>query len=179
MIIIFTGDGKGKTTASIGQMIRVIGRGKNALMLQFIKGPIKSGEDYFNDFFNEMESENLGNFKIKKGGLGFVGILGDNLPFEEHKKAAEKTFLEFKKEYQSQKWDLIVLDEINVACNLNLIDKNEVIAEIKNFPKNKILILTGRGAPQEFIDLADLVTEMKDIKHPFYDGKSAEIGIEL
>jgi len=179
MIIVFTGNGKGKTTSALGQMIRVIGRGKNALMLQFIKGPFKSGEDYFNEFFSETPQENIGKFKIKKGGLGFVGILGDNLPKEEHQKAAYKTFLEFKKERDSNFWDLIILDEINVACNLGLIDKNEVVKEIKNFPENKILILTGREAPEEFIELADLVTEMKEIKHPFNQNKQAQIGVEL
>ncbi|MGC8776064.1 MAG: cob(I)yrinic acid a,c-diamide adenosyltransferase [Minisyncoccia bacterium] len=181
MIIVFTGNGKGKTTSSIGQMIRVIGRGKNALMLQFIKGPWRSGEDEFSDFFNAYKkiNKNLGEFKIKKGGLGFVGILGDKLPFEKHKKAAQKTLELFKKEVKKNKWHLIVLDEINVAVNLKLLTKKEILKAIKNFPKDKILILSGRGAPKEFVNLADLVTEMKEIKHPFYKGKKAQVAIEF
>lgn len=86
MIIVFTGNGKGKTTSSLGQMVRVVGRGKNALMIQFIKGPWRSGEDDFAEKFKIPNSE----FQIKKMGLGFVGILGDKLPIEEHMKAAEE-----------------------------------------------------------------------------------------
>jgi cob(I)alamin adenosyltransferase len=179
MIIVFTGNGKGKTTASLGQMIRVIGRGKNALMLQFIKGPWRSGEDDFSDFFQKIKSKKIGEFKIKKGGLGFVKILGDKLPFSDHKKAAQKTFAEFKKELKSNKWHLIILDEINVAINLKLLNKKEVISAIRNFPEDKILILTGRGAPKEFVKIADLVTEMKEIKHPFLKGKQGKVTIEF
>lgn len=184
MIVVFTGNGKGKTTASIGQMIRVIGRGKNALMLQFIKGPWKSGEDefynVFNQFkFNKKSKNKIGEFKIKKGGLGFVKILGDKLPFIKHKLAAKKTLEEFKKESQRNKWHLIILDEINVAIDLKLLSIKEVISAIKNFPKDKILILSGRNAHPKLINLADLVTEMKEIKHPFNKGKKAEITIEF
>ncbi|MCS6789038.1 MAG: cob(I)yrinic acid a,c-diamide adenosyltransferase [Patescibacteria group bacterium] len=191
MIIVFTGDGKGKTTASIGQMIRVIGRGKNALMLQFIKGPWRSGEDEFSDIFNFFKLNNLklkykknklkklGKFKIIKGGLGFVGILGDKLPFKKHKLAALKTFELFKKELNKNKWDLIVLDEINVALNLKLLKLKDIISTIKNFPKEKILILSGRGAPKQLIKLADLVTETKSIKHPFDKGILAKVIVEF
>lgn len=179
MIIIFTGDGKGKTTAALGQMLRVVGRNKNALMIQFIKGPIKSGEDYFNDAFSNLEIDNLGKFKIIKKGLGFVGILGDNLPPEKHKQAAIEAFELFKKELQKDKWHLIILDEINVALSLNLLAKENVMEVISRFPKDKILILTGRNAPEDLINLADLVTEMKEIKHPFAWGREAEITVEL
>jgi cob(I)alamin adenosyltransferase len=178
MIIVFTGNGKGKTTASIGQMIRVIGRGKNALMIQFIKGTWKSGEDEFSSNFN-LKTKKIGEFKIVKKGLGFVGILGDKLPFQEHKKAAQEALEYFKKELKTKKWDLIVLDEINVAVNLHLLTVNEVLKAIKNFPEDKILILSGRNAPKKFIKIADLVTEMKDIKHPFYKGKKAKVLIEF
>jgi cob(I)alamin adenosyltransferase len=179
MIIVFTGNGKGKTTASLGQMLRVIGRGKNALMLQFIKGPWRSGEDDFSDFFQKIKSKETGEFKIKKGGLGFVKILGDKLPFFTHKKAAQKTLLEFKKELKSNKWHLIVLDEINVAINLKLLNKKEVLSVVSNFPEDKILILTGRNAPKEFTKIADLVTEMKEIKHPFSKGKQGKVTVEF
>lgn len=180
MIIVFTGNGKGKTTASIGQMIRVIGRGKNALMLQFIKGPWRSGEDEFSDFFNKLKlnKKNIGKFKIKKCGLGFVGILGDKLPFKKHKLAAKKALEEFKKELKKN-WQLIILDEINVAINLKLLSLKEVISAIKNFPEDKILILSGRNAHPKIIELADLVTEMKDIKHPFNNGKKGKITVEF
>lgn len=178
MIIVFTGNGKGKTTAALGQMIRVIGQGKNALMLQFIKGPWRSGEDYFSDFFENLKKSKVGRFKIKKGGLGFVGILGDKLPIKKHKEMAKKTLQEFKKATK-ENWHLIVLDEINVALNLNLLSKEEILKLVKKFPKDKILVLTGRNAPRELINSADLVTEMKEIKHPFILGKKAKITIEF
>src|SRR3989338_9255951 len=105
MIIIFTGNGKGKTTAALGQVVRVLGRGKRALMIQFIKGPWKSGEDTFvrnlqgarsmaqsieggRDIIKDFPQ--LYDFEIRKMGLGFVGILGDSLPLEDHKAAARK-----------------------------------------------------------------------------------------
>ncbi len=175
MIIVFTGNGKGKTTSSLGQMVRVAGRGNNALMIQFIKGPWRSGEDDFASEFDIPESR----FKVVKMGLGFVGILGDKLPKEEHQKAAEKALEFFKEEAASGKWQLIVLDEINVAVSLGLLTPKQVIAAVKDYPKEKLLIMSGRGAPKEFIDIANLATEMKEIKHPFNDGELAKLGVEF
>ncbi|HUX35945.1 MAG TPA: cob(I)yrinic acid a,c-diamide adenosyltransferase [Candidatus Paceibacterota bacterium] len=175
MIIVFTGNGKGKTTSSLGQMVRVVGRGKSALMIQFIKGPWRSGEDEFGERFKIDDLR----FKIVKMGLGFVGILGDKLPIEEHMKAAEEGLELFKKEAASGKWQLIVLDEINVAVSLKLLKPEQVLDAVKDYPREKLLILSGRNAPQEFIDIANLVTEMKEIKHPFNDGELAKLGIEF
>ena len=175
MILLFTGNGKGKTTASLGQMVRVLGRGKSALMIQFVKGPWKSGEDEFAATFGIPRST----FDIRKMGLGFVGILGDKLPIEKHKEAARAALTAFVKEKKSNKWHCIVLDEINGAAALGLLKKQDVLAAIKNFPEEKILILTGRDAPQEFIDAADLVTEMKEVKHPFQRGKEGGETVEF
>jgi cob(I)alamin adenosyltransferase len=175
MILLFTGNGKGKTTASLGQMVRVLGRGKSALTIQFIKGPWKSGEDEFADKVHVTSDK----WQVRKMGLGFVGILGDQLPIEEHKNAARKAFAAFIEEKKSGKWHLIVLDEINVAVTLGLLEKKEVLDAIKDFPDDKILILTGRDAPKEFIDAADLATEMREIKHPFKEGAKAKSTIEF
>jgi cob(I)alamin adenosyltransferase len=175
MILLFTGNGKGKTTSSLGQMIRVLGREKSALMIQFIKGPWKSGEDEFAATFQIPDSK----FQIRKLGLGFVGILGDRLPIEKHREAAHKALAAFVEEKKSGIWHLIVLDEINVAVALGLLEKQEVLDAIKDFPDDKILILTGRDAPREFIDAADLATEMKEIKHPFWDGAEAKPTVEF
>jgi len=175
MIIVFTGNGKGKTTAALGQMMRVLGRGKKALMIQFIKGPWRSGEDDFAKKFQIPNSK----FQIRKMGLGFVGILGDQLPRKNHKKAAQKALQEFKKELRKKKWDLIILDEINVAVTLRLLTARQVLDAIKNVPLKTLVILTGRDAPKSFIKRAHLVTEMREIKHPFNDGKIAKIGIEF
>ena len=174
MLILFTGDGKGKTTASIGQAARAVGRGKNVLMIQFIKGPWQSGEDFVE--MNRKE-DGKGSFELKKMGLGFVGILGDQLPKEEHAKAAKKALEYFKEELPKR--DVVILDEVNVAVSLELITSQEVLGAVKNLPIEKLVILTGRGAPQEFIAAADLVTEMKDVKHPFWDGKLGKAGVEF
>lgn len=175
MLIVFTGNGKGKTTAALGQAVRMIGRDRRVLMIQFIKGPWKSGEDYFTGKFQIPNDK----FQIRKMGLGFVGILGDKLPKAEHAKAAQKALEFATNEMRQAKWDLIILDEINVAVSLGLLTKEEVLEAVKDLPPEKFVIFTGRGAPQEFIDRADLVTEMREIKHPFNDGKMGKIAVEF
>lgn len=172
MLYIFTGNGKGKTTAALGQAIRAVGEGKRVLMVQFIKGPWKSGEDFLAKGLEP-------NFRLVKMGKGFVGIMGDTLPREEHEKAAEEAFEYARKEIESGNWDIVILDEINNAVALNLISKEKVL-ELVDFSKDKIehIILTGRDAPQEFIDRADLVTEMHDIKHPYDRGVKGKRGLE-
>ncbi|MEK7194051.1 MAG: cob(I)yrinic acid a,c-diamide adenosyltransferase [Patescibacteria group bacterium] len=176
MLLIFTGNGKGKTTAALGQAVRALGQGKRVLAIQFIKSGFISGEHKFLKKFKIQNSK----FKIVPAGMGFVKILGDKLPFSEHKKAAQKALALAKKAINppagGQKWDLIILDEINVAVNLKLIKAGEVLKIFKKSPAD--LILTGRGAPKSFIKLADLVTEMKEIKHPFKKGGLAKKGIE-
>lgn len=175
MIVVFTGNGKGKTTASLGQMIRAAGQGKKAVMFQFIKGPWISGEHKFLAKRRGFK----GVLEIYRGGKGFVGILGDNLPFLVHKTAAEKTLKKAKKAIRSPRWDMVVLDEINVAVSLGLVSAKSVLTAIHNEPRKKIIILSGRGAPASFLSRADLATEMREIKHPFNKGKKAEVGFEF
>ena len=172
MLYIFTGNGKGKTTAALGQAIRAVGEGKRVLMVQFIKGPWKSGEDFL---ARGLEPH----FRLVKMGKGFVGILGDSLPREEHEKAAEDALNFAAQEAESGHWDLIILDEVNNAVSLHLISVADVIAFL-DIANNKVehIILTGRDAPQEFIDRADLVTEMHDIKHPYHKGVKGKRGLE-
>lgn len=169
MIIIFTGNGKGKTTASLGQAMRSTGRGKKVLMIQFIKGPWKSGED----------DVRLKNFKLVKMGLGFVGILGDTLLRSKHREAAESALAYFKTELARGEWNTIILDEINVAVDLKLLRARAVLAALKQAPLEIFIILTGRNAPLSFIKAAHLVTEMKEIKHPFTKGRLAEIALDF
>lgn len=175
MTIVFTGNGKGKTTAALGQMVRVLGRGKRALMIQFIKGPWRAGEDEFVKKFPISNSP----FLIKKMGKGFVGIMGDKLPREEHEKAAQEGLEYARGQIASNGWDLIVLDEVNVAVSLGLLKAEDVLEAVRRAPEKKLVILTGRNAPQKFIEAADLVTEMKEIKHPFQEGKAGEEIIEF
>ena len=172
MLYIFTGNGKGKTTAALGQAMRAVGEGKKVLMVQFIKGPWKSGEDFLAKGLEP-------NFRLVKIGKGFIGILGDSLPREEHERAAQDALAYAKKEVESGGWNIVILDEVNNAIHLDLISKERVLAFVESV-KNKLehLILTGRDAPQELIDMADLVTEMRDIKHPYEKGIKGKRGLE-
>lgn len=175
MILLFTGNGKGKTTAAIGQAIRALGQGKKVLIIQFIKGPWISGE---HKFFDSIKKQWGKNFKLIRAGKGFVKILGDKLPFEEHKKAAEAGF-KILQAFKNNPYDLIILDEINVAVGLKLVSEKKVLKILENFPKDKDIILTGRSAPKSFIKIADIATEMKELKHPFQKNKkSMKKGIE-
>lgn len=192
MLLVFTGNGKGKTTAALGQALRAVGEGKRVLMVQFIKGPWKSGEDYLIEKIKNQKLklqiqdqkllkglETLYDFEIIKTGRGFVGILGDTLPIEEHRKAAAEGLALARREIESGNWDMVILDEVNNAVHLDLISK-EAVLELTNATKGRLehLILTGRDAPQEFLDAADLVTEMRDVKHPYEQGIRARRGLE-
>lgn len=169
MVFIYTGDGKGKTTAAIGQAIRMIGYGKKVLIVQFIKSDVwPSGEEKTAHYLEPF-------FKIKKFGLGFVT---SDSNVEEHKKAAEKGWEYAKKQIKSGKWGLVILDEINVAVSLKLLRVEDIIEFFKNYKGKSLVILTGRGAPKSFIKIADLVTEMKEIKHQYKKGVVAKDGIE-
>ncbi|MBI2096874.1 MAG: cob(I)yrinic acid a,c-diamide adenosyltransferase [Candidatus Sungbacteria bacterium] len=171
MIIINTGDGKGKTTAALGQALRAVGEGKEVLMIQFIKGPWKSGEDKSAKFLHP-------HFELRKMGKGFVGILGDTLSRAEHEKAAREALAIAKAEAEKGIWDMLILDEVNNALHLELISLGEVLDFIDRYPKDKHLILTGRDATEAIIERADIVTEMREIKHIFREGVKAKRGIE-
>lgn len=185
MVVVITGNGKGKTTASLGAALRAIGRGQRVIMGQFIKGPWASGEDYSVKLLTEeilKKSEiGKGGMVFKKMGLGFVGILGDKLPLSDHKNAAKEAMEFFKEAIAASdpEWNMIIMDEVNVAVSLDLITEEEVLEMLEDLPDEKIVILTGRGAPDSFIKRADLVTEMKEVKHPFSQGKEAKINVEF
>ncbi len=171
MLIVVTGNGKGKTTSALGQALRVVGEGGKAIMYQFIKGPWKSGED-------ESMKRLMPEFEIIKGGKGFVGILGDPYPRSVHIKAAEETWSTAKKAIESKKYQLVVLDEINVAIKLGLLKVGPVFSFLKKYRGIVNIMVTGRDAHDKLIELADLVSEVKEIKHPFNKGVGARKGIE-
>lgn len=172
MILVFTGNGKGKTTAAIGQCVRALGRGKRVAFIQFIKSAdFPSGEDSVLATFGDK-------VLYHKGGLGFVGILGDKLPIKEHQKAAAKTLKKAASIIGEKQYELVVLDEINVALKLGLIKLINVLKLVNQLPKDTDLILTGRDAPMELIRKADLATEFREIKHPFRKKVLAKKGIE-
>ena len=173
LVIVHTGEGKGKTTAALGLALRAWGDGLRVLILQFIKGGQKYGEYFAAEMLSKAEGK--GRLVIRQGGKGFTQKAADQA---EHRAAAKKTLAAAKEEMLSGEWDMIILDEINYAVKFELIDKEEVLALLGERPKNLHLVLTGRDAPQEIIDAADLVTCMQEIKHPFKRGVKAQKGIE-
>lgn len=171
MLIVITGNGKGKTTSALGQALRAVGDGRKVLMIQFIKGPWRSGED---DSYQRLAPD----FKIVKTGLGFVGILGDKLPREDHINAAKKGLELARQEMLSGNWNLLILDEVHNAIQLGLLAVDEVMSMVNTLPEGMDLILTGRDARQEFIDRADIVSEVKEIKHIYNTGVKGKKGVE-
>jgi cob(I)alamin adenosyltransferase len=157
MIICITGNGKGKTTSAIGQAVRMVGDGKRVLMVQFIKGPWRSGEDDAQMLLRPW-------FKIVKTGLGFVGILGDNLPREEHARAAREGLALARAEATSGKWNALILDEIHNALHLGLVSLIDVLELIRDLPQGTDLILTGRDAPSQLVELSDIVSDIQEVK---------------
>lgn len=166
MIIVHTGDGKGKTTAALGLALRAFGAGLKVLILQFIKG----GQTY-----GELDALKLLPIEIRQCGRGFTSS-GE---ISEHKAAAAATLQLAQDEIISGKWDLIILDEINYAVKFNLISEDEMLNLIKIRPPELHLVFTGRDATAKLIEAADLVTEMKSIKHPYERGIKAQRGIEF
>lgn len=175
LVIVYTGDGKGKTSAALGNAFRALGHGLRVLVIQFFKGdwPI---------VFGELESAKLHkNLEILQLGKGFVKIMGDKKPFSEHKLAAAEALNLAKEKIYSGKYDLVVLDEVNYAVDyldVRLIELKDLVEIIQKKPEHTHLIFTGRDAKPEIIELADLVTEMKEVKHPFHRGIQAQKGID-
>jgi len=172
LTIVYTGKGKGKTTAALGIALRAVGYGKKICMIQFIKGSWHYGEM---DSSKRLEPE----FEMVAVGKGFVGIIDDKTPKVEHEKIAKEAIKISIEKIQSEKYDIVILDEINYAINLNLVKVEDVLNLIKSKPPGIDLVLTGNYAKDEIIELADLVTEMKEIKHPFQRGVKAKKGIDF
>ena len=172
LTIVYTGKGKGKTTAALGIALRATGYKKKICMIQFIKGSWHYGEM---ESSKRLEPE----FEMVAIGKGFVGIIDDKSPKEDHQKIAKEAIRISNEKIQSGKYDIVILDEVNYAVNLNLISLDDVLNLIKSKPENMDLVLTGNYAKEEVIEVADLVTEMKEIKHPFQKGIKAKEGIDF
>ena len=172
LTIVYTGKGKGKTTAALGIALRATGYKKKICMIQFIKGSWHYGEM---ESSKRLEPE----FEMVAIGKGFVGIIDDKSPKEDHQEIAKEAIRISNEKIQSGKYDIVILDEINYAVNLNLISLDNVLDLIKSKPENVDLVLTGNYAKEEVIEAADLVTEMKEIKHPFQKGIKAKEGIDF
>ena len=172
LVIVYTGGGKGKTSAALGLVLRAVGYNHKVCMVQFVKGSWHFGEL---DSAKRLAPE----FEMITAGKGFVGILDDKSPREEHVKAANDTLVISREKIMSGKYNVVILDEINYAIQLELLKLDDVIDLIKSKPAELDLVLTGNHATKEVIELADLVTEMKEIKHPFKSGLKAKKGIDF
>lgn len=164
---VYTGNGKGKTTASIGLSVRAALAGKKVFFGQFVKGM---------DYSELKLVDYLPNFEIQQFGRDCF-IYND--PTKEDRQAANKGLEICKEALENGKYDLVVLDELNIALYYKLFSIEEVIEIIENRDDSVEVIITGRYAPKEIIDLADLVTEMKEIKHYYTEGVIARKGIEF
>lgn len=171
LVIVYTGEGKGKTTAALGLALRACGYDKKVFIVQF-------GKIWFN---GELESvKKLAPLvKIIQGGKGFVKIGGDKLPLSEHKKAVQQTFDLLYKEAMSGKWDVVVADEVIGAVSARLLPQEKLLDLMKVKPVALDLVLTGHHASDALIKKADLVTEMRAVKHPFEKGIPAKRGIDF
>ena len=168
LIIVHTGNGKGKTTAAMGTALRAVGAGMKVCMIQFIKGAWKYGE---------MDAvKRLGDFEILPMGKGFTW---DTKNPEEDRRTALVAWEECKRRALSGDYQLVIFDEINYVIDYGFIPAADVVAFLKAKPEMLHLILTGRNAHPDVVEVADLVTEMKEIKHPFKQGIVAQRGIEF
>ncbi|MEL7635982.1 cob(I)yrinic acid a,c-diamide adenosyltransferase [Sporomusa sphaeroides] len=171
LVIVNTGNGKGKTTAALGLGMRAWGQGLRVLVLQFIKGNWTYGE--------LQAAERMGaDFVIRQMGEGFVRNSTDD-ERADHMQASKEALEDARQEIMSGAWGMIILDEINYALGYGLLPVDEVLELIAAKPDYLHLVLTGRSARKEIIDKADLVTEMGEIKHPYKQGIRAQKGIEF
>ncbi len=168
LLVIYTGEGKGKTTAALGMVFRALGRNHKVAVLQFIKGKWKTGERLF--------AQTLPQLQFATMGEGFTGG-GQDLNID--RRTAQAAWEKAKEWIRSDGYFLVVLDEITYAIQYGFISLEEVVDALKNRPPGLTVVLTGRGAPESLVEMADLVTEMKKVKHPFDRGIPAKPGVDF
>jgi cob(I)alamin adenosyltransferase len=166
LIQVYTGDGKGKTTAALGLAIRAVGRGMKVIIIQFIKGDRTCGEHLFTAQYHPFE------IVLLNTGDSFTQSL------EELRSTTEQTLALAEKIVPGGGYDVVILDEIFVAIDKGLVSIEQTLNLMRKKPEPMELVLTGRGAPKEIIAQADLVTEMVAVKHPFTKGTTARKGME-
>lgn len=170
LIVVLTGNGKGKTTSALGMALRSCGHGMRVCMIQFMKGDIHSGElDSLQRLAPEVEFHVMGK--------GFCGILGNPYKFPEHRKDAQKAISLAKEKITSGVFDLVILDEINNSLKLHLVDLPQVLELLGSKPPFTHLVLTGRDAHPE-IRLAHTVSEIREVKHAMAQGIEPQKGID-
>jgi cob(I)alamin adenosyltransferase len=170
LLMVFTGNGKGKTTAAMGAALRAVGQGFKVLMIQFIKGSWHYGE---------LDAARLlgGAFEIRVMGRGFVKT-GDPAVDPEDVRLAEEAWKAALEAMHSGKYDMLILDEINNAIHYGMLPPGEVLAGLAERPERLHVICTGRDAHPKLIEAADLVSEIREIKHPYNQGIPAQRGVE-
>jgi cob(I)alamin adenosyltransferase len=168
LVQVYTGDGKGKSSAAFGLALRAIGRGLKVYIIQFIKGGFDYGELYIVD--------KLPNLTLRAFGRG--KFVTEKPPAKVDIEFAEEALALAEKVVKSGEYDIVILDEINVALHLKLVEIEKVLEIVKKKPKHVELVLTGRHAPAEIVEAAELVTEMREVKHPYNKGFEARKGIE-
>ncbi|HTZ41122.1 MAG TPA: cob(I)yrinic acid a,c-diamide adenosyltransferase [Syntrophales bacterium] len=171
LVVVITGFGKGKTTTALGLAVRACGHGMRICMIQFMKGDLYSGE------WDGIKNMNCA-IELHATGKGFCGIQGNPYPFREHRQNAQEAIVLAQEKVASGLYDLIVLDEINNALHLKLVDLEQVVGLIERKPPQLHLVLTGRDAHSRIIDLADTVSEVVEIKHAYRRGIEPQPGID-
>jgi cob(I)alamin adenosyltransferase len=175
LVLVFTGDGKGKTTAAMGLALRAAGHKLRVLVIQFIKGAWKTGEQ---EAVRALEPY----ITLVRAGRGFTleHLRDPRISMDEHRQAAADGYALAQQAISSGEYDLVILDEICGTLSAGLLSLEEVLQLLERKPPRLHVVLTGRGAPPELIERADLVTEMRLIKHPYRDqGIAAQRGIEF
>ncbi len=173
MIQIYTGDGKGKTTAALGLILRAVASGMRVAYVQFDKGGKHYSErKIFAERFPEVDMYSTGLDRMEENGRFRFGVT------DEDKQEGERGLQIAREIFSRDKYSLIVLDELNVTVSLGIINEQRALELLKSAPKNLEIIITGRNAPEVFIELADLVTEMKMNKHYIQKGVKARFGLD-
>ncbi len=171
LVIVFTGDGKGKTSAAMGIALRSSGHQMYVSVVPFLKSTRASGE--------QKAIERLApNIELLSMGKGPAGLLNDTVPPPEQSGAARAALTRARQQISSGSWDVVILDEIITAVFLGILEIGEVLDLVKNKPPKVHLVLTGRGAPPSLIEIADRATEMRSLKHPQEGGTPARQGID-
>lgn len=168
-LLIFTGEGKGKTTAALGMALRASGHGMRTLMIQFIKANPSTGECNALKRLPEVEMIQMG--------LGFVPSPSDP-SFTEHAQAAEDALQFAEKAIRSGLYDLVILDELCTAISKGLLDEDRVVESLNKGNSNIYIVITGRGASDRLISIADTATKMDCLKHGLQKGRKAQMGVE-
>jgi cob(I)alamin adenosyltransferase len=173
LTLVFTGNGKGKTTAAVGLTVRAVGNRMRVFFLQFIKGQWKTGE---REILRGLPGVDL---EVTGRGFTIESLRNPNIPMEDHAAAAAHGWQVAQRIVRSGEYDMVVLDEILGAVKAGLVPLDELIALVQTRPPALHLVLTGRDAPPALVDAADLVSEIQPLKHPFERGIKAQRGIEF